>query len=226
VLLAACGSDGERFNGDFETGDLSQWSHVQAPSDRVEVVEDPVAQGEFAGRFEVDEGDEDPDTGSPRSEVRSGLEYRGGEVRYFRILSRVESWDFDEWGLIWQIHDDTDETPPLTLQLEDEGSGPELWLGPGSGDETYWEAPFPGFDTWFEVVVRVEFGAAGSVEVWLDGEQQTLENGETIWEDTDTLAVAPSYDKLGTYRSPEADETAVVYHDGYRVSDEFFSDPP
>lgn len=41
-----------------------------------------------------------------------------------------------------------------------------------------------------------------------------------------TLGTAPCYDKLGVYRSRESTTTAVVYHDDYRVTQEFFSSPP
>jgi hypothetical protein len=42
----------------------------------------------------------------------------------------------------------------------------------------------------------------------------------------DTLGKAPGEDKIGLYRSSSSVGTAVVYHDDYRISDEFFSDPP
>jgi hypothetical protein len=226
LLLALPASATEFFAADFESGDLSQWGYVQALPDRAAVVDDPVAQGAYAGRFEVEEGDEEPDTGSQRAEVRSGLEYEEGDVRYFRVLSRVESWDYDHWGIVWQIHDQSVDSPPLSLQLRDEGSGPTLWLGHGDGESEYWEAPLPGEDEWFEVVVRAEIGDEGSVRVWLDGEEQTMLNGDDSVDGIDTLGDGPGYDKLGIYRSSEASDTAVVYHDDYRVTDELFSEPP
>src|SRR5688572_15799476 len=46
------------WRGDFETGDLGQWSRVQAQNaDRVRVVSSPTAQGQWAGRFTVRHGD-------------------------------------------------------------------------------------------------------------------------------------------------------------------------
>jgi Polysaccharide lyase len=215
------------FVGDFESGDLSQWDNVQALPGRARAVESPVAEGAYAGRFEVDGGDEEPETGSQRAEVISGEEFEEGDVRYFRILSRVESWDFSDWGIVWQIHDDTEGTPPLSLQLEQEDATPMLWLGPGDGYDEYWKAPLPDRE-WFEVVLRVVFGREGSAEVWLNGEPQAMldDDGGNVFHPADTLGAAPDYDKLGIYRSPDTTEPAVVYHDGYRVGEDFFSDPP
>lgn len=200
---------------------------MQALPGRVTVVDDPVAEGGHAGRFEVRGGDEEPETGDARAEVVSGEEFEEGDVRYFRMLSRVESWDYGDWGIVWQIHDDSEGTPPLSLQLEEDGSTPMLWLGPGDGDDVYWEAPLP-VGEWFEVAIRVVFARQGSVEVWLNGEPQTMLDADrgTAFDPTDTLGAAPSYDKLGIYRSPDTTETAVVYHDGYWIGEDFFSDPP
>jgi hypothetical protein len=222
--LAACGSATVYLSGDFEAGDLSEWEEVQALEDRLEVVEED-DDGNGVGRFEVREGDEEPATGSQRAEVISGLEYEQGDIRYFRILTRVESWDDGHWGMIWQIHDDSLGSPPIALQVLGDDSGETLTLESGEGDDVYWETDLPE-NEWFEVVVRVEFGPEGSLEVWFDGEHQEMANGETSMDGVDTLGEPPGYDKLGIYRSHEATETAVVFHDGYRVTDELFSEPP
>lgn len=229
AVVGACSSSSssvdELFAGDFESGDLSTWDHSQALPGRIEIVADDAPQGARAGRFEVRGGDEEPATGSQRAEVVSGLEFDEGDVRYFRILARIESWDEQRWGLIWQLHDDSDGSPPLSLQEVDESSR-TLWLGPGDGDDAYWETELPAEDEWFEIVVRVEFGESGSVRVWLNGEEEEMANGEKVVEDVDTLGEPEAYDKLGVYRSSSAEETAVVFYDDYRVTSELFSDPP
>jgi hypothetical protein len=45
-----------RWRGDFETGDLSQWSYLLDPRG-LSVVDAPVAEGRHAGRVEITEGD-------------------------------------------------------------------------------------------------------------------------------------------------------------------------
>jgi hypothetical protein len=230
-LATSCGdSSGDGtgvFVGDFESGDLSQWDNVQAVPGKVAIVGDPVAEAAYAGRFEVEGGDEEPETGSQRAEVISGEHFEEGDMRYFRFLSRVDSWDFGHWGIIWQIHDDTDGPPPLSLQLEEDASTPMLWLGPGDGADDFWQAPLPRGE-WFEIAIRVVFGREGSVELWLNGEPQTMLDADRgyVFGPVDTLGVPPSYDKLGIYRSRDSTDPAVVYHDGYRIDERFFSAPP
>lgn len=239
LVLAACsGSDSSSgsdsgsissealFAADFENPDLAEWDHTQAIPGRISPVEGEAPDGGLVGRFEVRGGDEEPGTGAQRAEVVSGLEFDEGDVRYFRILARIESWDDDDWGMVWQLHDQSDGSPPLSLQREGDGSETLLWIGSGDGSELYWDEDLPAEDEWFEVVMRVEFGEEGSLEVWLDGERQEMANGEMTYEGIDTLGEGPGYDKLGIYRSSSAEDTAVVYYDDYRVTDEFSSDPP
>lgn len=214
---------GAAFTGTFDTGDTSEWDAVQAIPGRLTVVTSPKQQGTHAGRFEVRGGDVEPQTGAQRCEVISGLLYHDGDERYFRILARVDSWDEDAWGLIWQLHDNSTGGPPVALFIE----GDELKLQDGAGSPVYWRnQEIDPFD-WFEVVVRVVFSNTGGlIEVWLDGVKQTLVGGVQTRTGLDTLGIAPCYDKLGVYRSSTADATAVVYHDAYQVSEQFFSSPP
>lgn len=216
------------FTGDFDNEhvDLSEWASVQAIPGRITLVKEPVAQGSYAGRFEVQKGDKEPATGSQRAEVISGLEFEESDVRYFRLLTRVDSWDYKHWGIFWQIHDESTGSPPLSLQLYMNKTTPTLWLGAGDESPKYWEAPLPGTGKWFEIVIRVSFGTKGSLKVWLNGNSQTMLNGKTSYDEVDTLGEAPAYDKLGIYRSSEAEQTTVLYEDDYRISEAFFSDPP
>ncbi|MFL5898875.1 MAG: heparin lyase I family protein [Solirubrobacterales bacterium] len=208
------------FNGDFETGNLGQWNHVQALPGRITTLTSPVAQGLYAGRFEVRAGDEEPETHQQRAEVISGLTYSEGQTRYFHLRSRIGSWDYGHWGIIWQLHDQSSGSPPVSLQLMKQGTTPVLWLGNGKeGGPEYWDAPLPGTEQWFELTIKVTFGSKGSLRVWLNGEPQLMANGGFIYEGIDTLGVGPAYDKLGVYRSFEAATTAVVYHDDYQVSE-------
>lgn len=217
--IPAASSSATSFTGDFETGNLSQWAYAQAIPGRITVVKSPVAKGTYAGRFEVKAGDEDPDTKSQRAELFSPGEYKSGDIRYFHIRSRISSWDYSHWGMIWQVTDSGAGTPPLTLQLFKSGSTPMLWLGTGSGSTEYWSAPLPGSEKWFEVTIRVNFGSEGSLQVWLDGEPQTMANGKSSYEKANTLGVSPASDRIGLYRSKESTGTAVVYHDDYRVTE-------
>ncbi len=159
------------FTGNFDTGDTSEWDSIQAISERLTVVTSPKAQGTHAGRFEVQAGDREPQTGSQRCEVVSGLLFHEGDERYFRILARVDAWDTDAWGLIWQLHDESRGSPPVALFIEAD----ELRLQNGTGRPVYWSGQRIATETWFEVVVRVVFSTReGIIEVWLNGRKQTL----------------------------------------------------
>jgi hypothetical protein len=220
-MLAASPAAGASplFNGDFETGNLAQWSNVQALPGRITTVTSPVAQGLYSGRFEVQAGDKEPQTGSARAEVISGLNYSEGQTRYFHFRTRVASWDYGHWGIIWQLHDQSNGSPPVCLQLQKPGSTPILWLGNGKGEPGYWSAPLPGTEQWFELTIGVTFGSKGSLRVWLNGAPQIMANGSLVYERIDTLGEGPDYDKLGIYRTSEATTGAVVYHDDYQVSE-------
>ena len=58
VFLTSSGRSAITWRGDFETGNLSQWTALQAkdPS-RVTIRSDVVRQGRYAARFEVRSGD-------------------------------------------------------------------------------------------------------------------------------------------------------------------------
>jgi hypothetical protein len=206
------------FDGDFETRNLGQWDHVQALSGRITVVRSPGAQGSYAGRFEVRRGDEEHETGNARAEVISGLSYRDGQTRYFHFRSRITSWDYRHWGTIWQLHDQSGGSPPVSLQPKP-GLTPRLWLGDGSGGPAYWSAPLPGNGKWFDLTIAVRFGSKGSLRVWLNGKAQVMANGKFLSKRIDTLGQGPDYDKLGIYRSSAATTSAVVYHDDYQITD-------
>jgi hypothetical protein len=200
-------------NADFGHGDLGEWDFVQAIPGRITVVE-------HTGRFEVQVGDKDPYTGSQRAEVLSGLEFHQGDERYFHIRAKIGSWDWtpNHWGIIWQLHDQGNGSPPLALQLANNGTTKVLWLV-GYGNTIYWEAPVPTLTGWFEVLVGVEFGKEGWSKVWLNGTPQTLSNGKATYGGINTLGEAPDYDKLGIYRSSASEGTTVIYHDDYWVTE-------
>jgi hypothetical protein len=215
----------EDFVGNWESGDLSEWDYVQAIPGRVTVPKGGAPQGNYAGRFIVQAGDAEPDTGSQRAEVQSGREYEGGNDRYFRGISKIASNDFGHYCIIWQLHDDGGSSPPISLQVaEGTEADPQLQLV-GFGTEVYWEGPF-NLGEYFEWAVHVVFGEKGSLEFWLNGVKETLVGGGTVIKEIDTLGIRPAFDKLGVYRATAAEGTAVVYHDDYRIGLDFFSEPP
>jgi hypothetical protein len=207
---------GVLFRGDFESG-FAGW-HVQSLSYRASLVSGGTFQGSGAARFEVQDGDVEPETGSPRSEV-SGPTFDEGEDLYFRDAIRVPAASGYEgsWQIVQQLHEeDWDGSPGIAVFLEPDDS---LRIGRGDGDATYWESESLARDRWHDLVYRVYLSrdsSAGFVEVWLNGAQQTLEDGGTRAYG-ETIQTAQTYLKAGIYRSRSSSGTSLVEHDNIVV---------
>jgi Polysaccharide lyase len=204
---------GVLFDGGFDDG-FDSW-YVQALSYRVSI--GPGFSGS-AARFEVHDGDVEPDTGSERAEV-SGPSFYEGQDLYVRDTIRVPSSSNSDtgWQLIQQLREnDWCCSPGMAVFLDDDR---ELSIGPGDGDEVFWEGPELAPDRWYDLVYRVNLSQdddQGFVEVWLDGAQQRMYDGETrIY--GQTIQRPSNYIKAGIYRSSSSTGTTVVDHDNVIV---------
>ena len=204
------------FRGDFDSG-FGSW-HVQSLSYRATLLSSGVFQGTQAARFEVQSGDVEPETGSQRSEV-SGPTFDQGQDLYIRDAIRVPGANSfsGSWQIVQQLHEENwSSSPGMAVFLDDERA---LALGSGDGSLTFWQsAPLQG-DRWYDLVYRVNLSqdpSSGFVEVWLDGAQQSLANGQTrIY--GQTIQAAQTYLKAGVYRSTSSSGTSVVEHDAIVV---------
>jgi hypothetical protein len=204
------------FNGDFDLG-WRGW-YVQSLSTRATLFSGDAFEGAQAARFEVRQGDVEPDTGSQRSEV-SGPTFSEGEDLYFRDAIRVPSGNTfsTPWQIIQQLHEEHwSGSPGVAVFLEDNHS---LRLGAGDGSPTFWRGPVLQDDRWYELIYRVKLSqdsSAGFVEVWLDGVRQSLANGQTrVY--GQTMQTAETYLKAGIYRSKSSTGTSIVQHDAIVV---------
>lgn len=204
------------FRGDFESG-FSGW-HVQSISSRANLLSSGAFQGSGAARFEVQTGDVEPETGSPRSEV-SGPTFNEGQDLYFRDAIRIpgaSSYD-GPWQIIQQLHEeDWDGSPGIAVFLDEDDA---LRIGSGDGDITFWESKGLSRDRWHDLVYRVYLSqdeGSGFVEVWLNGVQQRLENGATRAYGR-TIQTPQTYLKAGIYRSRSSSGTSLVEHDAIVV---------
>ena len=175
-------------------------------------------EGSRAARFEVRDGDVEPDTGSERSEV-SGPTFNEGEDLYIRDAIRVpgSSTYQGPWQIIQQLHEeDWSGSPGMAVFLNSE---PALRIGAGDGSPTFWTSPQLERDRWYELIYRVNLSqdpSSGFVEVWLDGAQQSLADGQTrIY--GQTIQAAQTYLKAGIYRSKASSGTSIVEHDAIAV---------
>jgi Polysaccharide lyase len=208
------------FRGDFDSG-FSGW-HVQSLSYRATLLSSGVFQGSQAARFEVDPGDVEPETGSQRSEV-SGPTFNEGQDLYVRDAFRVPSGNTYDgpWQIIQQLHEeDWNGSPGVAVFLDEER---RLTLGPGDSSRTFWDSAPLQSDRWYDLVYRVSLSqdaSTGFVEVWLDGVQQSLDNGQTrIY--GQTLQTDATYLKAGIYRSKSSTGTSIVEHDAILVGSSY-----
>ena len=192
---------------------FSGW-YVQSLPGRATTTTASPFEGARAARFEVRDGDVEPDTGSERSEV-SGPTFNEGEDLYIRDAIRFPSTNTYSapWQIIQQLHEeDWGGSPGIAVFLDNK---PSLKLGAGDPPPTYWQSATLEPDRWYDLIYRVFLSrdaSSGFVEVWLDGVQQTLLNGQTRM-NGQTIQAAQTYIKAGIYRSKSSTGTSVVEHD-------------
>src|SRR5260221_1236063 len=204
------------FKATFDSG-FGGW-YVQSLPGRASTLSSNPFEGNRAARFEVRDGDVERDTGSERSEV-SGPTFEEGQDLYIRdaILVPGNSTYEGPWQIIQQLHEEEwSGSPGMAVFLE---SRPALKIGAGDGSPTFWTSPPLEKDRWYELIYRVKLSrdpSVGFVEVWLDGAQQLLTNGQTR-AFGQTIQAARTYLKVGIYRSKSSTGTSIVEHDSIVV---------
>jgi len=174
--------------------------------------------GRGAGRFEVQPGDIEPQTGGQRSEV-SGPVFAVGQDIYVRDEIRVPvGYSFQgPWQLINQLHEtEWGGSPGIATFLD---ANRQIRFGAGDGDPTYWRGPVLEPERWYTLVYRVFLSnspSQGFVELWLDGAQQTLASGATRMYG-ETIQTSGTYIKAGIFRSQSSTGVSVVEHDNIAV---------
>lgn len=214
------GSGGEvLFHDGFESGTFDDW-YVQALDRRATIVSPGAFDSDHAARFEVRDGDEEPDTGSERAEV-SGPTVREGQELYVRDSFRIPSGSSigTSWTIINQLHEEEwDGSPGLAVFLEPDPC-PSLEIAAGGGSPTFVDDVPLEFDRWHDLVYRVKLSQdpdAGFVEAWLDGRRLRLSGGRARAEGQ-TLQGSRAYLKAGIYRSGSTG-TTVVEHDNITIA--------
>jgi Polysaccharide lyase len=202
------------WRGDFETGDLSQWTKSQqvAP-DRMQVVQSPVRQGKYALRVEVRQGDDPLNASGDRAElVWSPVETEGND-RYYS-WSTMWAPDFPSektWQAFTQWHHTGDTgTPPFEMYV----NGETMYLAIGPDETVLWTHPLER-GAWHDFILHVKWSSdpgVGFVELWYDGQQELRKtSGQTMFPGQDNIM------KQGLYRNKTISEVGVLYHDGMTV---------
>lgn len=219
-----------RWRGDYQTGDLSQWSGVHtARPDAITVVTSPARPGlKYAARVIVRPGDRTfGQTGEERAEVAAARANSGsteGMETWYAWSSHFPAGfqvDDGNWLAFTQWHQDYNSCPPNMGFFVSAGPSPRIRLGVRGGwldkatckperGTTYDLGPLPT-GGWTDFALRVKWSAgAGQIEAKV--------NGKTVLASTNhpTLFTGQgAYLKQGVYRGNSA-RTHIVHHAGTR----------
>jgi hypothetical protein len=204
--------------GDFECGDLSQWTREQqAAADRIAVIASPVHQGSRAAKFTVRYGD--LHSNGERAEVLynpTGGEAREGEERWYKWWTMFDASypSHPAWQLFTQWHHSgSSGSPPVEFLV----NGEEIRFstrecGSCTATVRVLDATLDR-GVWHEFILHVKWSsdaAVGFVEVWYDGSLAVPRTNVTTLYPGQT-----NYLKQGLYRKANTIAAdGIVYHDG------------
>jgi len=228
----------ELIAGDFETGNLSQFDSVQrVAADRIQVVTAPVRQGSYAGRFQVNQGD-DPLSGNygDRAEVSVATNEQEGQERWYSwsTLVGTDVPSTQKFQVISQWHSQADGRPPVAFFAYEDSLLLMVHPHRAPGDQiSYvfaWQGPLKRGE-WQDIKMHIRWSATdtnGFIELWVNGVRQTLSNGTTKSQTLNirtmyptaagSITGIPNYFKQGYYRDSSITGTGTVWHDNFRMS--------
>ncbi|MGC4119679.1 MAG: polysaccharide lyase [Myxococcales bacterium] len=198
------------WRGDFECGDLSQWTRSQSVSpDRLEVQEGGSGKGgRFALKATVVQGDNPIGASGNRNELTYTSYEPSGTERFYRWQTRFAD-DYpsaNAWQLFTQWHHaGPSGSPPVEFFVRKE----EIILNVVG--ESVWRMPLER-GRWIDFVFHVKWSpdaSEGFVELYVDG-KQVLAPLHRATQFPGEL----NYLKQGLYRDASIQETGVVFHDG------------
>ncbi|MEM7157134.1 MAG: heparin lyase I family protein [Myxococcota bacterium] len=203
--------------GDFESGDLSQWTlspQVIGNADNMTVVEDVVAEGQYAGRIQVDPGDMSP-SGHSRNELvynPDAATFEGSERWYSFSLRPGDDAYADTWHLVYYW----EGNPTFSAIMSFVVTGGQIQFRTFVGSETqHWVGAWtPG--VWQDFILHVQWSpdpAVGFVELYVDGNQVVpMTNVATMFNSGEFNEM-----HTGLIRNSNITSTEVVYVDGVRA---------
>lgn len=211
-LVPFVASAGIVWRGDFESGDRSQYSGTQMVSaDRLQVVTSPVAEGKYALKATVRQGDDPINSSGNRNElVYLGREALGSEYYYrWKVMFATDFPSVDTWQLFTQWHHDgCCGSPPVEFYVR----GEEIRMSLPGTSEVPWRTKLVR-GVWHEFILRVKWHSdpkVGFVELWHNKARVLPKRGAMTM-----YSGQKNYLKLGLYRNDTVKPTGVVYHDGF-----------
>ncbi|NTX03340.1 heparin lyase I family protein [Myxococcus sp. CA040A] len=211
-MLPSLAFAGVVWRGDFETGNRSQYSSEQVvSSDRLLVVTNPVAEGKYALKVTVKQGDDPINSSGNRNElVYQGKEKEGSEYFYrWKVMFAADFPSVDTWQLFTQWHHDgCCGSPPLEFYVR----GEEIRMALNYDSTIPWRGKLQR-GVWHEFILHVKWSSkasTGFVELWHNKEKVLAKKSAVTM-----YAGQNNYLKLGLYRSDTVKPVGVLYHDGF-----------
>lgn len=216
LLVPSLASAEVVWKGDFETGNISQWTRSQSVSNsRLQVVTDMVREGRYALKATVRQGDDPIGASGHRNELLYISEEKTGST-YFYKWSTLFPKDYplsDGWQVFAQWHQEgCCGSPPLEFFVK----GDQMFLRVGGSEGPIpWQGPLSR-GSWHDFVLQVKWSSnakVGFVQLWHNGELALPKTmGAT------QFGSEMNYLKLGLYREDTIQPEASVYHDGFTMS--------
>ncbi len=237
------------FDGGFETGDEYQWASVgwnldRPLSEQMQIVTDPVRQGEYAAKTIVHDGDEFMDTSGERVQFeRTGPDERQGDEYWYAWSTFFpDDWQApNDWLLIIDWHATyANVCQPLQLEIDNDNAITAHMLAgdvtgydcyDGSGSALNQSELIVGQITtgeWNDFIIHVKWSVYedGLVEIWHKLESETDFAPVLRWDGVPTLQYMGDpanpdvpYLILAHYRDDSNTHTSLLYHDGFRMAD-------
>lgn len=216
LLLPTLASASSVWKGDFEPGNLSQWTGAQSvSSNRLSLVTSPVREGRYALKTTVRQGDRPIKASGNRNEIfyltreaaNSEYSYKWSTL-FPKSFPRSARWQvFAQWH-----HEGCCGSPPLEFYIVND----ELRMrAGGTSGKVLWKSPLQR-EKWNDFVLRVKWSSdpnTGFVELYHNGKLvvprrkvATQYKGER------------NYLKLGLYRDASISAEGVVFHDGFTMA--------
>lgn len=216
LMLPAVASASSVWKGDFEPGNLSQWTGAQRVSDnRLSVVTSPVREGRYALKATVRQGDRPIKASGNRNEIfyltreaaNSEYSYKWSTL-FPTSFPRSAKWQvFAQWH-----HEGCCGSPPLEFYIVND----ELRMrAGGTSGKVLWKAPLQR-EKWNDFVLRVKWSSdpnTGFVELY--------HNGKLVVSRTKVATQYKgerNYLKIGLYRDASISAEGVVFHDGFTMA--------
>jgi uncharacterized protein (TIGR03382 family) len=215
-LLPMLASADVAWKGDFETGNISQWTRSQAVANsRLQIVSDVVREGRYALKATVRQGDDPIGASGNRNELLYISQEKTGSTWFYKWSTMFpKSYpSSDTWQVFAQWHQEgCCGSPPLEFFVR----GEEMNLRVGGADgEILWQSPL-NRDAWHDFILEVKWSSnkkVGYVQLWHNGKVAVPKTfGATQY------GSEFNYLKLGLYRDDAIRPEAFVYHDGFTMA--------